>query len=54
MSHDFQVTTFWTKVLTVAEKERLVQNVASSAANAADFIQKRVVRGTLLIGAPFS
>ena len=42
-SHDCQVTNFWTNVLTVAERERLVQNVASSAINAADFIQQRVV-----------
>lgn len=43
MSHDYQVTTFWTKVLTVAERERLVRNVATSVSGAADFIQRRVV-----------
>lgn len=44
-----QVTNFWTNVLTVAERERLVQNVASSAINAADFIQQRVVRNFTLV-----
>ena len=43
MSHDCQVTIFWTKVLTVAERERLAQNVANSARGAAEFIQRRVV-----------
>ena len=43
MSHDSQVTTFWMKVLTVAEEAGL-ENIAS---NAADF-HSRVVRKTLI------
>ena len=40
----FQVTSFWTKVLTEEEKERLVQNIAGHLKNATEFIQQRAVR----------
>ena len=40
----FQVTTFWTKVLTAEEKARLVQNIAGHLKNVTEFIQQRAVR----------
>jgi catalase len=48
-----QVTTFWTKVLTTAERERLVRNIARSASGAADFIQRRVVRNFSMVHPDF-
>jgi catalase len=39
-----QVTTFWQKVLSPAERTSLVENVASHLKNAQEFIQKRQIR----------
>eukprot|EP00095_Tigriopus_kingsejongensis_P005630 snap_masked-scaffold335_size202896-processed-gene-1.3 protein:Tk05630 transcript:snap_masked-scaffold335_size202896-processed-gene-1.3-mRNA-1 annotation:"Catalase" len=39
-----QVTQFWTKTLNQAERERLVDNIASHLCNAQDFLQERAVK----------
>lgn len=38
-----QVTTFWSKVLSEAERSRLVNNIAGHLKDAKEFIQKRAV-----------
>lgn len=48
-----QVTSFWEKVLSEDERERLVDNIASHMCNAQPFLQERGVRNFRLVHADF-